>query len=228
MKYKKARVPELLSASEVRLMVESAPYPYDLAIRCIFNIGAGLRISEIIKMSWDHIRWIDWLNNQESYGVAIVKQGKGAKDRVVNIPNNLMKDLYQYAKEINTLNEFRIPTGTFMFTFGGLEGNQGKSIRYLKEHLNEIDDIWKEKYVKVKYNWFRYNIMQKCCEQALNKKINIHQLRHSRATYLYEIEKQSLANIQKLLGHASIETTMRYIQVDLKGVFDSMKNTMEI
>jgi len=227
MKYKKAKIPEILSPSEIELMIRSAPRPYDLAIRCIFNMGAGLRISEIIKMSWNDIRWIDWLSNQKNYGVIKIKQGKGGKDRIVNIPQKLMEDLYKYAKEQGVLNEFRIPTGGFIFDFGGNE-RQGKNNEFIRDNMNKIDDNWKETYIKTKYNWFRYNILQKCCEKALNKKLHIHQLRHSRATYLYEYEKADLASIQKLLGHASMDTTMRYIQVDLKKVFESMKDTMEL
>ena len=228
MKYKKPKMPELLSPSEIRLMVDAAPKPYGLAIRCIFNMGAGLRISEIIKMSWDDIRWIDWLNNKDSYGVVVIKQGKGGKDRVVNIPNKLMEDLYDYAKEKNILNEFRIPSGTFMFDFGGLEEVSGKNNKYLKNNISKkVDDEWKYLYVKTKYDWFRYNILAKC-EKALNKHIKIHSLRHSRATYLYEVEKQSIGNIQKLLGHTSIDTTMRYIHIDVKNIFDMLKNTMEL
>ena len=227
MKYKKPKITDILSISEIELMIKSAQKPYDLAIRCIFNMGAGLRISEIIKMKWNDLRWIDWLRNQDSYGVITIKQGKGGKDRVVNIPSRLMRDMYEYAKEQKVLNEFRIPVGSFIFDFGGVE-RPGKSNKFIKENVTHIDDKWKETYIKTKYNWFRYNILQKCCEKALNKKLHIHQLRHSRATYLYEYEKVDLASIQKLLGHASLDTTMRYIQVNLKKIFDSMKDTKEL
>jgi len=229
MKYKKPKIPELLSGDEVKLMIKAAPHPYDLAIRCIFNMGAGLRISEIIKFSWDHIRWVDWLGDKDSYGVAIIKEGKGGKERVVNIPKNLMVDLYKYAADQGVLNEFSIPSGSFLFEFGGLEDVNTKNNKYLKRNIaTKPSNYWKYVYVKTKYNWFRYNVLQKYCEKALNKKLHIHQLRHSRATYLYEVEKQSLADIQKLLGHASLDTTMRYIQIDVRGIFESMKNTMEL
>lgn len=227
MKYKKPKIPDILSPSEIELMIKSAPKPYDLAIRCIFNMGAGLRISEIIKMSWNDIRWVDWLRDQNNYGVITIKQGKGGKDRVVNIPSRLMNDLYIYAKGKGVLNEFRIPTGSFIFDFGGLD-RWGKNNKLLQGNLNSINDEWKDLYLKTKYNWFRYNILQKCCEKALTKKLHIHQLRHSRATYLYEYEKVDLASIQKLLGHASMDTTMRYIQINLKKVFDSLGKTMEL
>lgn len=221
------KLPLILSASEIELMIESAPKPYDLVIRCIFNMGAGLRVSEIIKLSWSHIRWIDWLNNQESYGVALIKSGKGSKDRVVNIPKKLMYDLYEYAKEEKVLNEFRIPVGGMIFPFGGLQG-KSKTIIILKDGMNNITDSWKESYVRAKYDWFRHNIIQRHCEVALNRRIKVHQLRHSRATYLYEIENVPVEKIQILLGHESLNTTMLYTKVNPRSVFELLKETNEL
>lgn len=214
------KIPETLTDNEIKLMIESAPKPYDLAIRCLFNMGAGLRVSEVIKLCWDHINWIDWIHNQDNYGTAIIKSGKGSKDRVVNIPPKLMKDLYSYAKEKNNLNEFRIPTGLMIFPFGDEELPIGVP-------SNEMD-IWKQKYIDKKYDWFLYNIIQKHCEKALNKHIKIHSLRHSRATYLHEIEGLLIEEIQVLLGHSNIQTTLIYVKINPKRTFDKMKNTKEI
>ena len=214
------KLPDIHSPAEIRLMITSAPSPYDLCIRCVFNMGAGLRISEIIKFSWEHIRWVDWLSNQDNYGVAVIKSGKGSKDRVVNIPRNLMNDLYKYAKECKVLNEFNIPTGGMLFTFGKLNYNP-KLMAY------DIEQ-WKHDYIKSKYNWFRYNILQKHCEKAINKHIKIHSLRHSRATYLYEVEKVPVEKIQILLGHSNINTTMLYTKINPTSVFELIKNTGEI
>ena len=214
------KIPETLTDNEIKLMIESAPKPYDLAIRCLFNMGAGLRVSEVIKLCWDHINWIDWIHNQDNYGTAIIKSGKGSKDRVVNIPPKLMKDLYSYAKEKNNLNEFRIPTGLMIFPFGNEELPIGVP-------SNEMD-IWKQKYIDKKYDWFLYNIIQKHCEKALNKHIKIHSLRHSRATYLHEIEGLLIEEIQVLLGHSNIQTTLIYVKINPKRTFDKMKNTKEI
>lgn len=214
------KLPDILSPAEIKLIIDSAPSPYDLCIRCIFNMGAGLRISESIKFSWNHIRWIDWLRKKDSYGVAVIKSGKGSKDRVVNIPKKLMEDLYEYAKDCKVLNEFKIPTGGMLFSFGDSNYNP-KLMAYDVEQ-------WKHDYLKSKYNWFRYNILTKHCEKALNKHIKIHSLRHSRATYLYEVEKVPVEKIQILLGHSSINTTMLYTKINPINVFDMIKDTNEI
>lgn len=217
-----SKLPVILSHSEISLMVNSAPHPYNLAIRCIFNMGAGLRISEIIKMQWDDIGWVDWLSNQDSYGVVNIKVAKRSKDRIVNIPKNLMKDLYEYAKEKKVLNEFRVPSGGGIFDFGGTKMKENTQLMH-----NDIER-WKIEYIKTSYNWFRYNIVQKCCEKAINKKIKIHTLRHSRATYLYEIEKVPIEQIGILLGHSSMNTTMLYTRINPLGIFELIKDTKEI
>lgn len=214
------KLPDILSPAEIKLMIESAPKPYDLVIRCIFNMGAGLRVSEVIKLSWNHIRWVDWVNNRDTYGIAAIKSGKGSKDRIVNIPPKLMNDLYAYAKEEHVLNEFGIPIGLMIFPFGN---------RVLPENVSNNDmEQWKQDYVDDKYDWFRYNIIEKYCEKALNKHIKIHSLRHSRATYLYEVEGVPVEKIQILLGHSSLNTTMLYTRVSPRSVFELLKNTKEI
>lgn len=219
LKSKSRSLPKILSLEEVKIMVASAPKPYDLMIRCIFNIGAGLRISEAIKLSWNHIGWIDW-KEKGGYGIAIIKDAKGGRDRTTMIPNRLMSDLYKYGEELGILNEFGVPTGGMIFPFN-LEN-------FEPDLLSTNRKKWKEKAVRHAYDWFRYNILKKYCEKALGHTINIHQLRHRRATYLYEVEKIPIERIQKLLGHSDIRNTLIYTEVSLKDTFDKMKDTNEV
>lgn len=222
------KLPEILSSEEISTMIKAAPYPYDLAIRCIFNMGAGLRVSEIIKLSWNHIRWIDWLKNQDNYGVAVIKAGKGSKDRIVNIPRNLMRDLYNYAISCGVLNEYRIPAGGMIFSFHDAREKETTKEQARIELLMKKDERGKAEYVLSRYNWFRYNIIQLKCEKALNKRIKVHNLRHSRATYLHEIEKVPIEIIKELLGHASLNTTMIYTRVNPISCFERIKNAKEL
>ena len=208
--------PEILSMDEIKKIISVAPKPYDMAIRCIFNMGAGLRVSEMLRLSWIHIKWAEWLKDKDNYGIAIIKQSKGGKDRVVNIPGKLMQDLFDYAKSKKILNEFNIPDGGVIFPFG--INNFRPNL--MKENL----DKWKYEYLKHAYNKFRYNIIQKYCEPAINKKIKIHSLRHSRATYLYEVEKVPIERIQMLLGHSDIQTTMIYTKINPISTFDLIEN----
>ena len=217
------KIPEILSPQEIKVLIQSCPKPYDLVIRCIFNMGAGLRISEVIKLSWSHIKWADWIDNKDSYGVAMIKGGKGAKDRTVNIPKQLMNDLYSYAEEQKVLNEYGIPIGGMIFPFT-FDSEQP----FKPDLLATNQESWKQKYLEKKYKWFQHNIIFRCCEKALNKKIHVHMLRHSRATYLYEVEKVPIEQIQVLLGHSNLDTTMIYTRINQTAIFNSLSETKEV
>jgi integrase len=207
---------DMLSIEEIKVMISSAPYPYNLMLRCIFGMGAGLRISEALKLSWHHIRWVDWLANKE-YGIAVLTETKRGYDRVVNIPNELMIDLYELAKQRDLLNEHGIPVGDIIF---GINFNT-----YKQDILDRDVEEWKDRYIRYAYQWFNLNILRKYCDKALDKKVHAHQLRHSRATYLYEVEKIPIERIQQLLGHKDIQTTMIYTRIDPKSTFLMMKDT---
>lgn len=214
-------LPETLPVDEVRIIIESVPKPYDLMLRCIFNIGGGLRISEAIKLSWDDIKWYAWLNSdRKGYGIVTIKKSKGGKDRTNNIPHKLMEDLYGYAKKLGITNENDIPIGRMIFNC---------DIKNYKPDLFINNrEKWKFEALRHAYDWFRYNILKKYCEKALGHKLHIHQLRHTRATYLYEVEKIPLEQIQKLLGHSSITTTLIYTKISMKDTFDLIKNAKEL
>jgi len=186
-------------------------------LKCIFKIGGGLRISEAIRLGWHHFRWADWVKNK---GVGIVKiiDSKG-DDRVINVPENIMQELYNYATEQERLNEFRLPIQGFVFNF---DNSYGKPF---KPKLKQYDlQQWKDLYVQHAYGYFTYHVLKKYCIPALGRKINIHALRHTRATQLYDDKDIPIEIIQKLLGHKEIQTTMIYTQITNKKVFEAMKD----
>jgi len=209
---KKKHTIKVLPKADIELMIKSAPKPYDLVLKCVFRIGAGLRISEAIKLSWYHFKWPEWLQERQEGKVTI--RGSKGNDRLITVPKWLMEELYEYAKEENVLNEFGVPTGGIIFMFGN---------RDYKKQLRTIDlEQWKEEYIKYAYDWFRYNVIRKCCNKALGYNVNVHQLRHSRATHLLE-EGVKLEILQKLLGHQDIRMTMEYLEVSDKQMFEAMK-----
>ena len=118
------------------------------------------------------------------------------------------------------MNEFGVPNGSMIFDCD------------LKDFRHDLfitnRSRWKHLAIQHGYDWFRHNIVKKYCEKALGHKINIHQLRHRRATYLYEVEGVPIERIQELLGHSDIKTTLIYTKVSIKDTFELIKNTGEI
>ena len=68
------RIPQILSADEAKRLLTMAGNPQ---VRMLFSIGygAGLRVSEVVKLKVKHI--------DSSLGIIRVEQGKGKKDRHV-------------------------------------------------------------------------------------------------------------------------------------------------
>ncbi len=214
---KKKRTIKTLPLSEIDIIIKAAPKPYDLMLKCIFRIGGGLRISEAIKLCWSNFKWANWLSERKTGGVEIKDSKSDA--RLITVPEKLMNDLYDYAKERRILNEFGVPIGGMIFNF-----NKCYIGEYKKELRHNNIERWKNMYIQHAYNWFRYNILQKHCEKAVGHPIRIHSLRHTRATQLYDQKDIPIEIIQKLLGHKEITTTMVYTEVSNKHIFNAMKD----
>lgn len=213
-------VPHTLTTDEIQKMIQCVEKPWDLFLRTVFGFGAGLRVSEVIRLSWQRFNWYEWLNDLDEsgnrknglYEVIDTKRGKNFH---VTVPKRLMEDYYLMAKEGNLLNEFRIPDPGVIYDFGINTWNKSLKITNLA--------VWKHSYAKMAYDWVRYNLLEKKCEPVLGKRIRIHWLRHSRATFLLE-QDIPIQEISKLLGHSDIRTSMIYAETSMKKIKKSMEN----
>ena len=119
-----------------------------------------------------------------------VYQGKGQKDRWVPLSNFALLDLREYFKEYNP----KHPDG-YLF----LNGKNGTGIDCISDRA--IQDAF------VKYHKLG----------RVPTKGTVHTLRHSFATHLME-DGVSIFYIQKILGHSTLLTTMRYLRIAMTDV----------
>ena len=71
-----ARLPEVLSREEVKLVLAAAAPEYQLPLRLLY--GTGVRLMELLRL---RVKDVDFGRNQ-----IIIRSGKGGKDRVTVLP----------------------------------------------------------------------------------------------------------------------------------------------
>ena len=162
-------LPVVLAKSEIRRILENIK---NKKHHCMISLlyGTGMRVSELTNL---RMRDIDIERK-----IIHIKNAKGAKDRVVMIPEKLFDILVSQSK----IKE----KGDYLFT----------SIRGGNLHQRSVAKV-----------------IQKAVEKAkIAKKVSPHTFRHSFATHLLE-NGTDIRYIQKLLGHAAIQTTQIYTHV---------------
>ncbi|MGD9275851.1 MAG: tyrosine-type recombinase/integrase [Candidatus Pacearchaeota archaeon] len=101
------------------------------------------------------------------------------------------RTIFLHEKLIETLNKFKVHREGFVF-----ESNRGK--KYSEESIQKI-------------------VKNSTKKAGIKKRVTPHTLRHSFATHLLEAGCD-IRNIQKLLGHSSVQTTQIYTHVANKDI----------
>lgn len=186
-------LPDFMSEEEVENILRNVKIetPAGFRNRVIFELlwVSGMRISELSNLNYENL-------NLEQNEIKVL--GKGAKERIVLIPDKTKENLKNYMNNVSDLicKTKKAPDSPLFINYNGFR-LQNQSIRKaLKEVVEKIE---------------------------LPKKITPHIFRHSFATRLLE-NGADLRIVQELLGHASISNTQIYTHVSsarLKSVYDS-------
>ncbi|HJX50771.1 MAG TPA: site-specific tyrosine recombinase/integron integrase [Candidatus Nanoarchaeia archaeon] len=96
------RIPDVLTKDEVNRLIEAIPTKKSkLMVQMAY--ACGFRVSELINLK------VDDLNFEERIGY--VRQGKGRKDRVFNIPQKLANKLQKQVQQQKELNQVYLFSG---------------------------------------------------------------------------------------------------------------------
>jgi len=173
------KLPTVLTKDEIKAMIESAGNKkHRLLIEFLYS--SGLRVSEAVSMK------VNDLDLNERIG--IVRSGKGKKDRIFIISNNLVEHIENYLKK---------------------QEKKG----YKSEFLFNVKNP--EKHISIRQ---AQKIIQKAAQKAkVRKRVFCHALRSSFATHLLE-SGVDIRVIQELLGHSNLQTTQRYTKVSTEQI----------
>jgi integrase/recombinase XerD len=181
---KPRRLPRSLPARELAALVAAAPAGRDRLLLEV-GIGMGLRVSEITKL--------DAADLDLAAGVALVREGKGGKDRAVPVPDWLALKLAAWLgdRQLRPGYVFPSPRG------GRLSSRTVQRVikrAAVRASLPGAEDV---------------------------RRYTPHKLRHSFATAALRAGAD-IIEVRDLLGHSSVSTTQVYLSSDASRLRDAV------
>lgn len=185
------RLPKMIKEEEIMMLFDICDLNNKLGYRnyCILGClyGCGLRVSELCSMQ---IKDIDFQNR------TIQIHGKGSKDRVVVMYDELAESLKHYIS-------------TFRLELLYLSGDETNRYVFLNKNGTPLTRVGVRKIL---------DKLVSDCHETFH--ISPHMLRHSFATALLN-HGADMRSVQELLGHESLSTTQIYTHVSFERIRSS-------
>jgi len=218
------KLPVIFSVEEVKRLL-ACMNGKDLLIAGLLY-GAGLRLMELARL---RVKDIDMDLN-----TLTVRSGKGDKDRTTILPATVKDQLKNHLIEVKSLHESDLSRG-----YGEVHLPDALSRKYPNSGKE-----WAWQYVfpanslsvdprsgRVARHHISDSAIQEVIKKAIRKAgipkhASVHTLRHSFATHLL-MNGVNIREVQELLGHKNVETTMIYTHV-LRNMSKAPKSPLDL
>ncbi len=211
---KPRRLPVVMTKDEVRAVLRNLDGQKWLIASLLY--GAGLRLLECLQL---RVQDLDFSRNE-----IMVRDGKGAQDRMTMLPASLNAPLQKHLQRVKAIHENDIKDG-----WGKVAMPDALERKY-----TAAAGEWRWQWVFPQERRWRNpqtgeqgrhhmdeSIVQKAVTQAvrktgLAKRVSCHTFRHSFATHLLA-DGYDIRTVPELLGHKDVRTTMIYTHVLNRG-----------
>jgi len=211
---KPKRLPVVMARIEVKAVL--ANLTGDKWLMASLMYGAGLCLMECLRL---RLQDVDFSRNE-----ILVRDGKGAKDRITMLPESLKKPLQDHLRKVKAIHERDLADGWGRVQLpSALDRKYPNANRQWRwQWIFPQDNRWlNARTGEQGRHHIHESIIQKAVAEAvrkagLTKRATCHTFRHSFATHLLA-DGYDIRTVQELLGHKDVKTTMIYTRVLNRG-----------
>ena len=208
------RIPVVFTRAEVQALFRHLKQPYLLMSGLMY--GSGLRVMEMLRLRFKDIDF--------KRKAVLVRAGKGNKDRVTILPDNLIDDVQHAMARVAAIHRQDLAEGygevQMPYALARKYPNEAKSLhwQFLFGAVHRSTDPVSRK--EMRHHIFETSIqraVKAAMHQAgIHKPASCHPFRHSFAIHLLEAG-YDIRTVQELMGHKDVKTTQIYTHVLKRG-----------